>query len=212
MLRGMLLLLGLAAAASSAAVLDRIAVTVGNGVITEGELLDDIRLTAFLNGGQPDFGPQSRRQAADRLIDQYLIRREMKISHYQPDTAGAGKILSAFKRSRFPSDEQYRQALKSYGISEEELLEKLRWQTAALQFIDFRFGQSLPASPPPPSRPGHQLEIEAPPENHEVLSAEPALAGRGERGVPPPGEEALDRWLKQARSTTRIEYNPEAFQ
>jgi hypothetical protein len=207
----MLLLLGLATAASAAVVLDRIAVTVENEVITEGELLDDIRLMAFLNGDRPDFGPQSRRQAAERLVDQYLIRREMKISRYQLDTSGAEKALSAFKRSRFQSDEQYRQALKSYGISEEELLDKLRWQTAALQFIDFRFGQGLPASPPP-SRSGDHLEIEAPPENHEAPSAEPAVAGQGERGIPPAEEEVLDRWLKQARSTTRIQYNPEAFQ
>src|SRR5580700_11903799 len=45
----------------SAAVVDRVAVVVGKTVITESEVLDEVRLTEFLNGQPLELGPQQRR-------------------------------------------------------------------------------------------------------------------------------------------------------
>jgi hypothetical protein len=120
--------------------LDRIAVTVGGDVITESQVLDEIRIVAFLNSGQPDFSPAARRRAAERLIDQTLIRREMRISQFpEPKQAEAQQVLDELKRKRFHTEAAFRDALAKYGITSTELLAHLRWELAALRFTSYRF-------------------------------------------------------------------------
>src|SRR3954463_5938517 len=87
-----------------AAVVDRTAVTVGNKVITESEILRRIRLTAFQQGLQPDFSDASRRLAVQRLIDLKLVEREMDLGHYERATPElAGSLADAFAAEHFRS-------------------------------------------------------------------------------------------------------------
>src|SRR5262249_49424474 len=60
--------------AGRAEIIDRVAVVVGNRVITESEILREVRLTAFLNGAPLDFSAASKRKTAERLVEQRLIR------------------------------------------------------------------------------------------------------------------------------------------
>lgn len=127
-------------AAAQTVLLDRIAVTAGSEVITEGQVLDEIRIVAFLNREDPDFSPPARRRTAERLVDQALIRREMRISQFpEPAPGEAEKMLAEIKRKRFKTEEAFQKALEAYGISEQYLLAHLRWQLAALRFTDYRF-------------------------------------------------------------------------
>src|ERR1051325_3153678 len=66
----------------SAAVVDRIAVVVGNTVITETEVIQEARLEAFLNQVPLDLSAQARKTAAEHLVDQQLVRNEMRIGSY----------------------------------------------------------------------------------------------------------------------------------
>src|SRR3954453_3866299 len=66
----------------SAAVVDRIAVVVGKTVITETEVLQEVRLEAFLNQTPLDLSAQARKTAAEHLVDQQLVRNEMRIGNY----------------------------------------------------------------------------------------------------------------------------------
>ena len=68
-----------AAPFARAETLDRIAVTVGRHVISEQDILQDIRVSAFIDSKQPDFSPEQKRKAADRLIDQYLVLQDAAI-------------------------------------------------------------------------------------------------------------------------------------
>ena len=54
---------------ASAAVVDRVAIVVGTKAITETELIEEVRLTQFLNGQPLDLGVAARRAAGDRLVD-----------------------------------------------------------------------------------------------------------------------------------------------
>ncbi len=127
-------------ASAQKVLLDRIAVTVGSEVITAGQVLDEIRIVAFLNREDPDFSPPARRRAAARLVDQALIRREMRISQFPvPQQSDAEKMLDELKRERFHTNAVFQEALENYGISEQHLLAHLRWELAALRFTDYRF-------------------------------------------------------------------------
>ena len=66
---------------AQAEVLDRIAVTVGKQVITESEILRDLRVAAFIDGKPPDMSPAAKRKSADRLVEQILILQEAADSH-----------------------------------------------------------------------------------------------------------------------------------
>ncbi len=123
----------------SADIIDRIAITVGNQVITESQIDEEISITAFLNRDKLDVSADARKQAASRLIEQALVKREMDLSHYplpQPDEASAA--LAGIKAT-YPSQADFAAALASYGISEADLTQRLLWQFTVLRFIDYRF-------------------------------------------------------------------------
>ena len=65
-----------------AAIVDRMAVIVGQQTITQLQLDEEIRVTALLNQRPVARDAETRRAAADRLVEQLLIRREMEQSRY----------------------------------------------------------------------------------------------------------------------------------
>jgi len=71
-------------------IVDRVAVVVGNEVITESEVNMEARLTAFFNGTPLDLSVAQRKAAAERLVDQLLIRNEMQIGGYPMPPASDG--------------------------------------------------------------------------------------------------------------------------
>lgn len=191
------------------AVIDRTAVAVGNDVITETEILEEIRLVALLNGREPEFTQAARHEAADRLVDQYLIRREMRIGGYeQPKPAEADAMLANLRQSRFPNEAEYRAALQRYNLTEARVKSHLLWQLTALRFTDQRFQAGLAQ---PAQDILKRLEAEA-----------DSQADRASPGAPPPParttapaqnvDQQLDQWLRQARERTRVVFMKEAFQ
>lgn len=188
--------------------LDRIAVVVGGDAITETEVLDEIRITSLLNHEPLDFGADARRRAAERLVDQQLIRRDMQAAGYpEPENSEAEKMLAELKRDEFAGPGAYKTALQKYGVTEEQLKAHLLWQLAALRFTDYRFRPNAP-------RPGEvlreHLEARAEERAAERSGTEPRTDGETE-AVPPQVDRQLDEWLKQARSRTRVRFREEVF-
>ena len=125
-------------------IVDRVAVAVGNRVITTSDIEREIRVAAFLNGVKPDLRPNEKRAAADRLTDQLLIRVEFDESGYgMPDAKEAEPMLESLKKMRFPGTAEYQAALKEYGITEQQLKDALLWQRAFLLFVDERFRPAI---------------------------------------------------------------------
>ena len=171
-----------------AAVVDRVAVVIDKKVITESEVLDDLRLTEFINNQPLNLGPAARRAAAEHMVDQELVRQDMENSGYpQPAATEADTLLRKFRQDRFHSPAEYRAALAKYGITEDQLKQRLLWQLTAIRFTDQRF--------PSPQ-----------PENAQ--SADRAAPGAGAAGV----DQQMDAWLKQARANSKITFKQEAFQ
>src|SRR3954453_700777 len=75
---------GLMAAALllQAETIDRIAVAVGNRVITTSDIERQIRVSAFLSGAKPDLSAEARRKTAEAMVDQKLIRGELEANRY----------------------------------------------------------------------------------------------------------------------------------
>jgi len=192
-MRAALLIFTMLTGAGAQGVIDRVAVVVGNQVITDTEVRTEVRLTQFLNGQPMDLSAAARRQAAERLVDQQLIRGEMEIGGYQaPAGSEADTLLRQFRQQNYPSDVAFRAVLEKYGLTEESVKRHLIWQVAALRFAEQRFRIT---NPPQTAESADRL----------VDRTLPASSKAEE-------EDEMDAWLKQARSGIRIQFKKEAFQ
>ncbi len=201
--------------AASATIIDRIAVSVGPRVIAASDIDREIRVTAFLNGAKPDFSPAARRVAADRLVEQTLIRLEVENSRYPaPTTADVQPALDQFKKQRFPDDAAYQKALADYGVTEQDVLKELAWQRTLLSYIEVRFRPAVQVSEQeiedyfhktvkPAAEAAHPGQVATIEEYRTQI--EDTLAGKKE-------DDELNRWIAQAKQRTGIVYHDEAFQ
>ncbi|HTB13638.1 MAG TPA: hypothetical protein VK752_18810 [Bryobacteraceae bacterium] len=206
------LLITLLTAAGYAEILDRVAVTVGKHVITEGDILLDLRIAAFLDQKPVDASSDQKRKTADRLVDQYLLLQEASTSRQAlPTEADAHQLLDQVK-TQYVTETEYRAALTRYGITEQQLSEHLLNGIRALRFTDLRF------------RPEVQLTDD---DLHEYYDSMAAQWRRSNSTQVPTFEasrdqieklltdqrvtQALDRWLGTTRSETQILYKESVF-
>lgn len=202
----------LAFSAQGAVILDRIAVIVGKSVIKTSDIDRDIRLTAFLNNQRAAFTVQAKKQSAERLIDQALIRQEMGNGSYKrPTEAEATALETQLVHDRFGgSDAEFSRTLERYGITREQLSAQLLWQLTVLRFIDQRFRAGVFVSDQDLQQyvAKHQAELrkENPGADASALQAKAREVLEGEQV-----NKNFDDWLAQARKQTPIEYKPEAF-
>jgi hypothetical protein len=172
--------------AAAAGVVDRVAVVVGTHVITESEVVREVRMTELTAGEPLDLSLEQRKAAADRLVDQQLIRTEMELGNYPvPTAAEVNDMLRKWRQEHFSSIPQYRAALEKYGIGEDELKQHLAWQLAALRFTDQRFHVGLG----PASTDGQSAD----------------------RSTGPSLDDQMDAWLQNQRANTRIQFKKGAF-
>ena len=201
--------------AARAEIIDRIAVTLDNQVITASEIALEIRLTAFLNGDPLDFSPAARRKAADRLIEQKLIRKEIQVGRYvAPSPDEVDPMLKQVQGQRFHSVDEYRQALAKYGISEDELKAHLLWQLNLLRFIDIRFrpGVQVTDAQIQAYFDANRAKLEAPPGPSKKLTLDDLRSDIREILTAEGADKQLDDWLAETRKRTRIQFHQEAFQ
>ena len=208
-----LLLLSLAPARAD--IIDRVAVSVGNRVITASGLDRQLRVAAFQDGVKPDFSPAVRRAAAERMVEQKLIEFELANSRYPlPGVAELTPAIEQFKKDHFPNEAAYQQALAEYGITEEDFKDLLLWQRTLLLFIEIRFeaGATVtdqeiqdyfdktvkPAAEV--AHPGQPVDLEDYRDQIETTIA-------GQRA-----DKQMDTWLHEARKRTEIVYHDEVFQ
>jgi len=203
----------LLAAAAAGENLDRIAVTVGQHVIPESEVILDLRVAAFLDGTIPDLSGTQKRKAADRLVDQYLVLADAAATRAPlPSDADVEPLLAPLK-ARYASEAEYRAALEPAGITEAQLKAHLLAGLRMLRYTDLRFRGEV------------QITEQDLRDFYDTLTAE----SRQKSSAPPPDFEAsreqveklvtdqrvmqaLDRWLGIVRNENQILYRDAAFQ
>jgi hypothetical protein len=202
--------------ALGAVIVDRIAITVGTQVITESELELSLHLTAFLNQDPVNLSIENRRKAAERLIDQKLVLKELDFSKFpRPSMDEVQPRLATLQKTLFQEDAAaYRAALAKYGLSEDDLKRHLLWQITFFRFVDFRFrpgvevndtdveeyfkSKILPLAQK--TNPGKTISIDEYRDRIERI-----LAARREDGE-------MQVWLRDTRARTTIEYRDETLQ
>jgi hypothetical protein len=197
----------------SGEIIDRIAISVGNLIITESQIDEEIRLTAFLNQDKVNLDNADLKKAAGRLIEQTLVRREMEFSRYPlPPLSDAVKALETLK-TRYKTEAEYRQALDEYGITEDALKRRLWWQVTFLRFIDYRFRPGIQV-PDADVKAYYQQELDK--WKQEGIQPVPSLvdvrASIEQTLTEQRIDQELDRWLADMRTQVAIRFHDEALQ
>ena len=202
-----------AALAGRAEIIDRIAVTVDELVITESDILRHLRIASFLNDEPLRATMETKREAASRLMEQVLVRREMEISRYPAPEMSDIEPMVERLRAQWGGEDGLRQALNDHHLTEQELRQGLLLQLTMLRFIDFRFRPGITVTD---EEVDQYYQTQVVPDARSAGNQPPALDDIRDTVeeilVQQRVTEALDRWLEQASSTARVRYREEAFQ
>lgn len=210
MIRPLPCALAILSALAAAETLDRIAVIVDREVITESDVIRELRVAAFLDQRPVEVNGPSKRRAAERLVDQLLILREAAESHLPMPTEAEARVLVEQIKRTYPSEDAFNAALERHDISKHDLLAHMLAGLRASVFTDLRFRPAVSISEQE-ARAYYEENVRkrlgerAPSFEEARLEIEDLLAGQ--RVL-----DALDAWLKTARASARIEYKDKVFQ
>lgn len=189
-------------------IVDRVAVTVGDKVITDSEIDLRIRLTAFQNDEKPEFSLASRRKAAEELIDQKLIEHEMDLGHYpRLEAKGRKALLDEYAAKNYHSDPAaMAKALTECGLTPEELEEDLGRQSDLLTFLNLRFRPAVDVTDQ-----DVQKYLDEHVTKEELQKVQPAAlqqlrAQIEQKLTTERSEKELDLWLEDQHKRTKIEF------
>jgi hypothetical protein len=186
--------------------IDRLIVAVNGVAITEGDLKIARSLNAIIFYGK-NTGVASRKEEIERLIDQELMRQELKNFSLSGEEeidveARMQSIRDAYASIGGPSA-----LLKRIGLQESELISYVRLESAIMRFVDFRFRPFVAVSAgeiqdyyekrlTPQLR---ESKISVPPLEQVLAKIESILKEEKINAV-------LDQWVKDIRRNSRIEY------
>jgi hypothetical protein len=196
----------------SAETIDRIAVTVGSHVISEQDVMQEIRVSAFLDGARPDFSGEEKRKAADRLVDRYLVLQEAAATRTPLPTAANAASLLAEVQARYGTAEKFQEALRAAGITEEALRNHLLAGLQMMRYTDLRFRAEVQVT-----EAALRAYYDSVMANGAGTSGQPAGSFEENRATieklltDQQTMQALDRWLGMTRSNTQILYRDAVF-
>jgi hypothetical protein len=123
-------------------VLDRIVATVNNHIILQSEWQDAVRYEAFVSGRALDqVSSADRKTALDHLIDQELLREQMRSSGF-PHASGeeVQKTIQEIRKryATAESEAGWQTELQRYGLTESELKKRVTLQVDLMGLVDSR--------------------------------------------------------------------------
>ena len=123
-------------------VIDRIVATVNGRVILQSDLDEALCYEALLgNRSLAQFSDDDRRAVLDRLIDQELLREQMKSADFRHATDAEVSARIADARKQYPqaaSDDSWRSLLARYHVTEKDMFAHVQQQIDVLRLVDAR--------------------------------------------------------------------------
>ncbi len=137
-----LVLFAVALPAWAGDILDRVVATVNGHIILQSEWQDALRFEAFENGRSPD-QPQAgdSKAALDHLIDQELLREQMRTSGFpRASNEEVDKRIHEIRQLHptTDSDAGWQNVLMHYGLTEKELRRRVALQVDLMGLVDAR--------------------------------------------------------------------------
>jgi peptidyl-prolyl cis-trans isomerase SurA len=121
-------------------VIDRIVATVNGRIILQSDWDDALCYEALLNvRSLSEFNRDDRHAVLDRLIDQELLREQMKAADFQHASVADASSRVAEARAQYPqaaSAAGWRTLLKQYHLTEQDLVARVQQQMDLMRLVD----------------------------------------------------------------------------
>lgn len=196
-----------------AVMLDRIVVSVGLNALTESQLKEEIAVTAFLNREPIQTSLEERRAAAHRLVQQTLISRDMELARFPETEPAQSQPAIARIVDEYGGRAAFDAALKQYGLSATIVRTHVEKQLATLRFIEYRFRPDLAISEGELQSEYKRRMAEWNKDHPQI--AQPTFEDRRASIrtdlIEQRTDEALDNWLRQTASQTKVTYLDESL-
>ena len=144
-------LLFLAPGLRAAETLDRIVATVNGHALLQSDWDDELRYECFMSGRSlRDLSQDDRKAALNRLVDQELLREQIRSADFRPVTAEeVDKQMQALKAdyARDHESQPWSAALASYGLSEATVRNRLQAELDQLRLVDSHLRPSIQVDP-----------------------------------------------------------------
>ena len=141
------LALGMALAPSSVGgeIVDRLVNSVNGHVVLQSDWEQELAIEAFSNVRDPDLFTSAERNAAlDRLIDQQLLREQVRPSESAPAGQVAARVAELRKlHPECATDEGWRATLQRYGLTQSSLEKRVGDQIQLMKLVEDRLQPSI---------------------------------------------------------------------
>ena len=120
-------------------VLDRLVATVNGHALLESDWADEVRYECFMSGRPlEEVTSRDRKAALDRLIDQELLREQMRSSDFKPVSAEEiEKQVDSLKAEYARGDESsWSSVLARYGLTEAVARDRISVELNQLRLVD----------------------------------------------------------------------------
>src|SRR5947199_9102356 len=123
-------------------VVDRIVATVNGHIILQSDWEDEIRYEAFINGRTlSTLTPATRKASLDRLIDQELLREQIRgVDSPNADFEEVRKRILEI-RQQYPgkeSEQEWHSLLGQYGLTQSDLESRIRIEFDLTRLVETR--------------------------------------------------------------------------
>jgi hypothetical protein len=131
--------------ASAGEVVDRVVTNINGHVVLQSDWEQEIALEALTNGRDPDaFTSDERKAALDRLIDQELLREQVRPSQPAPADQVAARVAEVRKlQPDCATDESWHAKLQRYGLTQSSLEKHLGDQIQLMKLVEDRLRPSI---------------------------------------------------------------------
>jgi hypothetical protein len=139
------LMLALAASAAAGPIVDRVVANVNGHVVLQSDWEQEIAFEALTNGRDPDSFTSAEREAAlNRLIDQELLREQVRPSQPAPVDQVAARVAEVRKLNpECTTDERWRATLQRYGLTQSAVEKRLGDEIRLMKLVEDRLRPSI---------------------------------------------------------------------
>ena len=139
------LCMALAAWSAAGPIVDRVVANVNGHVVLQSDWEEEVAFEAFEGGRSPDSFTTAERQAAlDRLVDQELLREQVRPSQPAPSEQVAARVAEVRRLHPDSStDAGWRSALQHCGLTQSSLEKRLSDQIQLMRLVEDRLRPSI---------------------------------------------------------------------
>jgi len=126
-------------------VVDRVVTSVNGHVVLQSDWEQEVAFEALSNGRDPDsFTTAERNAALDRLVDQELLREQLRPAQPAPPEQVAAHVAEVRKlRPEYATEDGWRATLQRCGITQQSLEKHLSDQIQLMRLVEDRLRPSV---------------------------------------------------------------------